>query len=131
MLLLQPVALEASPTQSMVIITNYELVETLLWVFFVRSGEQNPCPCCGGRLKVIGSRKLTAKVDDVRGVKANCSYYWTDDFKDPRVIGQNVPVKYNPWDYSEIYAYVDGVWVKAYSQYRSKLVVIPLKKLSY
>ncbi|WP_092472327.1 DUF6431 domain-containing protein [Desulfotruncus arcticus] len=26
-------------------------------MFFVRSGEQNPCPCCGGTLKVIGSRR--------------------------------------------------------------------------
>lgn len=25
--------------------------------FFVRSGEQNPCPCCSGPLKVIGSRR--------------------------------------------------------------------------
>jgi hypothetical protein len=25
--------------------------------FFVRSGEQNCCPCCGGQLGVIGSRK--------------------------------------------------------------------------
>ncbi|MEW6541058.1 MAG: DUF6431 domain-containing protein [Bacillota bacterium] len=26
-------------------------------VFFVRSAEQIPCPCCSGRLKAIGSRK--------------------------------------------------------------------------
>jgi len=26
-------------------------------VFFVKSGEQNFCPCCGGPLKVIGSRR--------------------------------------------------------------------------
>jgi hypothetical protein len=25
--------------------------------FFVKSTEQIPCPCCGGKLKVIGSRK--------------------------------------------------------------------------
>jgi hypothetical protein len=25
--------------------------------FFVKSTEQVPCPCCGGKLKVIGSRK--------------------------------------------------------------------------
>ncbi|MGI6649029.1 MAG: DUF6431 domain-containing protein [Bacillota bacterium] len=25
-------------------------------MFFVRSAEQNPCPCCNGLLKVIGSR---------------------------------------------------------------------------
>lgn len=26
-------------------------------MFFVRSAEQIPCPCCGGSLKVIGSRE--------------------------------------------------------------------------
>ena len=29
---------------------------TLTRVFFVRSKEQNSCPCCNGSLKVIGSR---------------------------------------------------------------------------
>ena len=28
-------------------------------MFFVRSEEQNFCPCCNGRLKVVGSRKRT------------------------------------------------------------------------
>jgi hypothetical protein len=32
-------------------------LKTVRWVFFVRSGEQNPCPCCGSGMKVIGSRK--------------------------------------------------------------------------
>lgn len=42
----------------MIIISDYELVENpLLEEFFVRSAEQNFCPCCGGPLKVIGSRK--------------------------------------------------------------------------
>lgn len=28
-------------------------------MFFVRSEEQNFCPCCGGHLKVLGSRRRT------------------------------------------------------------------------
>lgn len=32
-------------------------LRTLKQVFFVRSGEQNFCPCCGSALKVLGSRK--------------------------------------------------------------------------
>lgn len=44
-------------SKTMVIISSYELVENPETGFFVRSGEQNPCPCCGERLKVIGSRK--------------------------------------------------------------------------
>jgi len=41
----------------MVILSSYELVENPETVVFVRSGEQNPFPCCGGHIKVIGSRK--------------------------------------------------------------------------
>ena len=41
----------------MVIVTEYELIENPEKVVFVRSREHNPCPCCGGSLRVIGSRK--------------------------------------------------------------------------
>jgi len=32
-------------------------LKTLTRGFFVRSAEQNPCPCCSGPLRVIGSRR--------------------------------------------------------------------------
>ncbi len=41
------------------------LYQTMSWlrsrktVFLVRSKEQNFCPCCGGHLKVVGSRRRT------------------------------------------------------------------------
>jgi len=41
----------------MIILSEYELVENPLNGVFVRSGEQNFCPCCGGQLRVIGSRE--------------------------------------------------------------------------
>jgi hypothetical protein len=43
--------------------TIWLLYQIISWLktpereFFVRSGEQNPCPCCSGLLEVIGSRK--------------------------------------------------------------------------
>jgi hypothetical protein len=40
----------------MVILSKYELFENPKREFFVRGGEQISCPCCGGFLKVIGSR---------------------------------------------------------------------------
>ena len=46
----------ASPLLSMIIVAEYELIENLEKGVFVRSAEQNPCPCCNGSLKVIGSR---------------------------------------------------------------------------
>ena len=36
---------------------NMSWLKTPKRVFFVRSGEQNPCPICDGLLKVIGSRR--------------------------------------------------------------------------
>ena len=50
----------------MVIVSDYELVENSKkddFVFFVRSMEQIPCPCCSGVLKVIGSRKRKSVSD--------------------------------------------------------------------
>jgi hypothetical protein len=42
----------------MVIVSIYELIEKVAnKVFFVRSTEHIPCPCCGSTLKVIGSRR--------------------------------------------------------------------------
>ncbi len=48
---------QGRPQQSMVIITKYDLVENPKKGFFVKSREQNFCPCCMGKLKVIGSRR--------------------------------------------------------------------------
>lgn len=46
------------PPEPMVIITEYILFEKPgAKGVFVRSAEQNQCPCCSGGLKVIGSRR--------------------------------------------------------------------------
>jgi len=55
----------------MVIVTDYELIENPAKGFFVRSEEQICCPCCNGRLKVIGSRKRIC-IDD-KGEKISWS----------------------------------------------------------
>lgn len=47
---------QGRPPPSMVIITKYDLVEKPNRGLYVRSKEQNHCPCCMGPLKVIGSR---------------------------------------------------------------------------
>lgn len=44
----------------MIIITKYKLIEKSIigvFCFLVKSTEQIPCPCCGDKLLVIGSRK--------------------------------------------------------------------------
>lgn len=46
-----------SPTKTMVIVSDYQLVENREQHFFyVKSLEQSLCPCCMGQLSVVGSR---------------------------------------------------------------------------
>ena len=61
--------------------------------------------------------KGTAKVDHTRGVKINKIFYWSEEFKHPEVPGTRVPVKYDPYDMSTAYAYVNGRWRKCISQH--------------
>lgn len=52
-----PTAVPGAPTNnSWSLYQNISCLKTPKQEFFVRSEEQIPCPCCEGRLKVIGSR---------------------------------------------------------------------------
>ena len=48
----------------MIIISNYELIAHHSGVFFVKSSEIIPCPCCDGLLRGIGSRERICKHSD-------------------------------------------------------------------
>ena len=61
--------------------------------------------------------KGTAKVRPSRGVKVNYIYYWSGSFQDPAIEGQQVPVRYDPFDAGTAYAYVEGRWVECHSEY--------------
>jgi putative transposase len=50
--------------------------------------------------------KGTAKVRPGCGVKINHIYYWADAFRDPGIEGQQVPVRYEPFDVGQAYAFV-------------------------
>jgi transposase InsO family protein len=63
----------------------------------------------------------TAIVDPQRGVKNNYFYYYCPEFQKPNVAGSRVQVRYDPWDISVLYCFVQGQWVKCYSQYYSTL----------
>lgn len=63
------------------------------------------------------TKKGTVKVDSSRGVKVNNIYYWCNDFKNPKVRGSQVPVKYDPYDMGVAYVYVFNHWVKCISEY--------------
>lgn len=64
------------------------------------------CPAAGR----LGQRK----VDRQRGIKVhNNFFYWCPEFRDPKLHGRKVPVRYDPWDSSTVYVQIDKRWVPA------------------
>ncbi|WP_411953782.1 TnsA endonuclease N-terminal domain-containing protein [Alkalibacillus sp. S2W] len=59
------------------------------------------------------------KVHPNKGVKINGVYYWNEDFRIPTIQGLIVPLKYNPMNIGEAYAYVNKRWIKLLSGHYS------------
>jgi putative transposase len=62
------------------------------------------------------TRKGTAKLQLNDGVKINNIYYWSDEFRNPELVGKQVPVRYDPFNMGEAQAYVNGRWIKGISE---------------
>jgi hypothetical protein len=56
------------------------------------------------------TRKGTAKVEPGVGVRMNYLDYWCEAMRDPRVEGTQVKVRYDPFDVSVGFAYIEGKW---------------------
>lgn len=56
------------------------------------------------------TRKGVAKVTPGVGVRMNYLDYWCETMRDPTVEGSAVSVRYDPFDVSVGYAYIDGRW---------------------
>lgn len=56
------------------------------------------------------TRKGTAKVEPGVGVRMNYLDYWCEAMRDPTVEGTQVRVRYDPFNVSVGYAYIDGRW---------------------
>src|SRR5690606_22540391 len=63
------------------------------------------------------TQKGTAKVQPGKGIKINNCYYNSYELSNPVVEGKQIPVRYDPFDYSKAYAYVGNYWVPLHSQY--------------
>src|SRR5262249_39835109 len=66
--------------------------------------------------------KGTATVQRNLGVKIKYLYYWHSAMTDERIIGHQVPVKYDPFNSGVAYAYIKiagqpGQWVQCLSEY--------------
>jgi hypothetical protein len=63
------------------------------------------------------TRKGTSQITLNNGVKINNIYYWSDEFRNPEFVGKQVPVRYDPFNMGEAYAYVNGRWLTGTSEY--------------
>ncbi|HEX4208053.1 MAG TPA: Mu transposase C-terminal domain-containing protein [Ktedonobacteraceae bacterium] len=61
--------------------------------------------------------KGTAIVQKGSGIKVNHFYYWNNVFRNPEVIKTAVPVRYDPFDLSTAFAFVQGQWVTCRAPY--------------
>jgi putative transposase len=59
----------------------------------------------------------TAKIVPGKGIQIHYLYYWSDVFRDPELEGQNVPVRYDPFDAGTSYAFVKGQWAECHSEH--------------
>lgn len=61
--------------------------------------------------------KGTAKIDPSRGVKIGYVFYWCPAFKNPKLAGTDVPVRYDPNDKSMAVAWLKDHWETCQSEY--------------
>lgn len=52
-----------------------------------------------------------------RGLKINYIFYWCDAMDDPKVQGQHIPVRFDPFDLGTAYAFIAGQWVQCHSEH--------------
>ena len=58
-----------------------------------------------------------AKVIPNNGVKINNRYYWANAFRNAELENTRVPVRYDPYDAGQAYAFVKGLWVTCHSEH--------------
>ncbi len=63
------------------------------------------------------TRSGVAMVHPQKGVHLNYLDYWSDAFLNPKFERKNVPVRFDPWDASIAYAFVDHQWVQCVSNH--------------
>jgi putative transposase len=63
------------------------------------------------------TRKGTAKVVPGVGVRMNHLDYWCEAMRDATVEGTQIKVRYDPFNVSVGYAYIDGVWRECFTPY--------------
>jgi putative transposase len=70
-----------------------------------------------------------AKVQPRRGVRIKYIDYWCDEFRNPKIEGTKVAVRYDPYDIGTAYAWVDDRWVICRSIYHRNLKDLSAKEI--
>lgn len=68
-------------------------------------------------LTLPSTQSGVAKVVANNGVKIHQRYYWANAFRHPAVSNTQVPVRYDPYDAGQAFAYAQGIWVTCYSEH--------------
>lgn len=58
----------------------------------------------------------TRKVHPGQGIKLNYSYYWCEQFRNPKIEKTKIEVKYDPFNLGITYAFINNEWVKCISE---------------
>jgi len=58
------------------------------------------------------TRTGVASVDTSRGILVNGLRYWNPRMRSPQLAGKSVPVRYEPFDMSVAYAFLEGQWLR-------------------
>ncbi|WP_342559806.1 TnsA endonuclease N-terminal domain-containing protein [Psychrobacillus sp. FSL W7-1457] len=58
----------------------------------------------------------TRKVHPGQGIKLSYSYYWCEQFRNPKIEATELEVKYDPFNIGIAYAFIDNQWVKCLSE---------------
>ncbi len=67
------------------------------------------------------SKPETRKIQKGKGIKLFGHYYQNEVFSERRLIGQSVPIRYDPFDIGVIYAFVQNQWIPCKSQFYAQL----------
>lgn len=77
------------------------------------------------------TKKGKVKVDPRNGIQVNYNQYWCAEFSDTSIHGKSVSVRYDPWDLSRAYAYIQHRWVLCRSEEADFYSRLTIREMHY
>jgi putative transposase len=76
---------------------------------------------------MVGVNGETARVQPARGVKIRGDYFYHPDLD--RVLGQDIPIRYDPMDAGRVFAQVAGKWVPCLSKFADRVACLSVRQV--